>query len=169
MRRCFGDIIAEIARADPRVHLIIGDTSYKIFSKFLKTFPLQERFIDNRLHNFGTAEQSMVNIATGMALEGRIQPWVYALTPFLLERACEQVKLTGLQRANVKLVGYCDYPDEGPTHALMDERFPEVFRNVGIRTYYPRNSEETIASVRSAHISDGPVIISLKSDPKYLK
>lgn len=173
MRREFGKTIAELAERDSKVHVIIGDTSYKVFPDLLTKFPLTRNndgridFMKNRIHNFGTAEQSTVAIACGMALEGLIQPWAYFLTPFLVERAFEQIKIGAyLQQPDIKLIGYCDYPDEGPTHALIDEKLPDVFKK-NMRVYYPKNSAQTRNAVLESYSHNGPVLISLKKDHEY--
>jgi len=141
---------------DPSVYLIIGDTGYTVFGEFKEKFP-------GRLLNFGLCEQSMIGAAAGMALEG-LKPYVYAITPFLIERPWEQVKIdVDQQRANVKLVGYADYPTHGPTHRLIhDTKLTELLQNT--RVYHPKNSAETRKALFEAYGINGPVFISLKKD-----
>ena len=113
MRRKFGSIIKELADKDPKIVLIVGDIGYGIFDEFRKKHP-------KRFFNLGICEQSIIGTASGMALEG-LKPWVYTITPFLIERPFEQVKLDiDQQNANVKLVGFADYPTLGPTHSELN-------------------------------------------------
>ena len=51
---------------------------------------------------------------------------------FLIERPFEQIKLDiDQQLANVKLVGFADYPNLGPTHAELDApRLMKLFKNI---------------------------------------
>jgi len=157
MRRRFGKVIADLADRDKRIYLISGDIGYRVFDEFRDRHP--SRFI-----NMGICEQSMIGVSSGLALEG-LQPWVYTITPFLIERPFEQIKLDiGHQQANVKLVGYADYPTLGPTHSELDAR--RLMKLVGnIQSFYPEDGEEAELAIRQAHSYAGPNFISLKSDP----
>ena len=110
MRRKFGEIIDKLAKKDKKVVLLVGDIGYGIFDDYRKNH--KERFF-----NLGICEQSLINEAAGMAIQG-LKPWVYTITPFLIERPFEQVKLDiDQQNVNVNLVGFADYPHLGP-HTL---------------------------------------------------
>ena len=101
MRRTFGKIITELAGIDDKIYVLVGDIGYRIFDEFRENYP--ERFI-----NMGICEQSIIGVSAGMALEG-LKPWVYTITPFLIERPFEQIKLDiDQQNVNVKLVGFAD-------------------------------------------------------------
>jgi len=156
MRYEFGKWIAEIAEKDDKVVLVVGDIGYRVFDEFRKKFP--ERFF-----NFGLCEQSIIGAAAGMALEG-LKPYVYTITPFLIERPFEQIKLDiDQQNVNVKLVGYADYPTQGPTHAELDgPRLMALFKN--IKSYFPKNSRETREALEETYKSNKPSFISLKKD-----
>ena len=154
MRRVFGKFITDIASFDEDIILIVGDIGYGVFDQYRKEFP--DRFI-----NCGLIEQTMIGIAAGMALEG-LHPWVYTITPFLIERPFEQIKLDiDQQNVNVKLVGYADYPDQGPTHAEINApHLMNMFPN--IRSFYPRSSLETQFCLEEMYEKGGPAFISLK-------
>ena len=157
MRRSFGKIITELADRDEKIYVIVGDIGYRVFDEFRQKHP--DRFI-----NIGICEQSMIGVSAGMALEG-LKPWVYTITPFLIERPFEQVKLDiNQQNVNVKLVGYSDYPTLGPTHTeLNGKKLMQVFKN--ITSYFPKNGDETQKVTYQAYEKKGPAFISLKSDP----
>ena len=157
MRRRFGKVITELAGQDKNIVVIVGDIGYRVFDEFRDTYP--ERFV-----NIGICEQSMIGVCAGMALEG-LKPWVYTITPFLIERPFEQVKLDiDQQNANVKLIGFADYPTLGPTHKeLNGEKLMQLFSN--ITSYFPRDGDETESMVYDAYQKNGPAFISLKSDP----
>ena len=156
MRRKFGKIINELAKKDKKIYLLVGDIGYGIFDDFRKNH--SERFL-----NLGICEQSLIGVAAGMSLEG-LKPWVYTITPFLLERPFEQVKLDiDQQKANVKLIGFADYPTLGPTHSELNARkTSKLFKN--IKSYFPKDSLETEKYIIDCYKNKGPNFVSLKSD-----
>ena len=156
MRRKFGKLINEIAKKDKKVVLLVGDIGYGIFDDFRANHP-------KRFFNMGICEQSLIGVASGMALEG-LKPWVYTITPFLIERPFEQIKLDiDQQKANVKLVGYADYPNLGPTHKELNaKKLMSLFKN--INSYFPKNSLETSKFFYRSYNSKKPAFISLKRD-----
>ena len=135
MRRIFGKVINEIAKKDKKVVLLVGDIGYGIFDDFRRDNP--NRFFKKKL-----CEQSIIGVASGMALEG-MKPWVYTITPFLIERPFEQIKLDiDQQKANVNLVGFADYPNLGPTHSEINAKKLILFFS-NIKSFFPKNSKET--------------------------
>ena len=160
MRRRFGKIISEIAKKDEKVILLVGDIGYGIFDEFRRCHP-------KRFFNMGICEQALIGTAAGMALEG-LKPWVYTITPFLIERPFEQIKLDiNQQKANVNLVGFADYPTLGPTHSELNaKKLMSLFHN--IKCFYPKNSADTERYTKKIHKIKGPAFMSLKTD-KYLK
>lgn len=155
MRYKFGSLITEIAKKDKDVLLIVGDIGYRVFDEFRDEFP--ERFF-----NMGICEQSIISVASGLALEG-LKPWVYTITPFLIERPFEQIKLDiNQQKANVKLVGFADYPTLGPTHSELNaKKTMSLFKN--IKSFFPKNNAEVTKSTKYAYRLKCPCFISLKS------
>jgi transketolase len=141
---------------DPLVHLICGDIGFGLYDKIRTERPMQWT-------NVGVIEQSMIGIAAGMALAG-MKPWVFTITPFLIERPFEQVKIDiDANNSTVKLVGYADYFGQGVSHAMiLDFQKHNPFTN--IRVYYPKNSQETVEAVLKESELDGPCFISLKKD-----
>ena len=161
MRRKFGKLIDELAKKDKKIVLLVGDIGYGIFDNYRKNHP-------KRFFNLGICEQSLIGAAAGMSLEG-LKPWVYTITPFLIERPFEQIKLDiNQQKVNVKLVGFDDYPKLGPTHSELNaKKMLKLFKN--IKSYFSNNSEDTKIAVLKFFKSKGPTFISLKTDKNLNK
>ena len=161
MRRRFGNIISQLAEKDEKLYVIVGDIGYRVFDEFRDKFP-------NRFINMGICEQSIISVASGMALEG-LKPWIYTITPFLIERPFEQIKLDiDQQNVNVNLVGFADYPTLGPTHTEINaKKMMKLFNN--IESFFPLDGDETEQMILQAYEREGPSFISLKSDPKLSK
>jgi len=156
MRKEFGKTIVELAEKDEKIVLLIGDFGYGVTDEFQKRFP-------DRFFNLGICEQAMISVASGMALEG-LKPYVYTITPFLIERPFEQIKLDiDQQKTNVKLIGYADYPEQGPTHSELNaEYLMKIFKNID--SYFPKNSQETKDALIQSYENGRPTFISLKKD-----
>ena len=156
MRYSFGKLINKLAAKDKKIYLLVGDIGYRVFDDFRSNYP--ERFI-----NMGICEQSLISVASGMAIEG-LKPWVYTITPFLIERPFEQIKLDiDQQNVNVKLVGFADYPTLGPSHKELNaKKMMSLFKN--IKSYYPKSIKQTENAVLSSYKIKGPTFISLKSN-----
>lgn len=155
MRRQFGKTLVELAEKDPALILLIGDVEQEM-KEFIQRFP-------GRFYNLGLCEQTMISMAAGMALEG-LRPIVYSITPFLLERPFEQIKIDiDEQNLPVMLVGYADYPIHGPTHRALDARgLSSLFKN--IIPFFPEDSKMTKRAMVRAYKSGCPTFISLKKD-----
>ena len=157
MRRRFGNIISQLAEKDEKLYVIVGDIGYRVFDEFRDKFP-------NRFINMGICEQSIISVASGMALEG-LKPWIYTITPFLIERPFEQIKLDiDQQNVNVNLVGFADYPTLGPSHTEINaKKMMKLFNN--IESLFPSDGDETEKMILQAYEREGPSFISLKTDP----
>jgi transketolase len=155
MRRAFGKTIVRLAAKDPNIVLLTGDVEQDI-----KEY--KEQYGD-RYFNLGLCEQTMISMAAGMALEG-LRPVVYSITPFLIERPFEQIKIDiDEQCLPVMLVGNADYVTHGPTHRPLDaEGLVGLFKNVV--GCFPRNQFEAEKAMLDAYLMKKPAIICLKNE-----
>ena len=88
---------------------------------------LREKF-PNRFINVGIAEQNLINVSTGLALEG-YTVYAYATSPFLTMRAYEQIRVNlslqaQLKEININLIGVgagLSYDVSGPTHHCLED------------------------------------------------
>ena len=136
--------------------VLTGDLGYGQFDKIRKDFP--KRFI-----NTGAAEQTLLDIAVGLALAGKI-PVVYTITSFYL-RAAEAISLyLNGEKINVKMVGGGrddDYKHDGPSHmAYQAQDFIKSMKN--IKNYYPETNEEVLTMMDEMLESKSPSFISVR-------
>jgi len=152
MRHYFGKQLAEEMKKDKNIHLIVADIGFGIFDIIKEQYP-------DRLHNVGIAEQAAVGMASGMSMEG-LKPVVYTITPFLLERPYESIKLNVMQqKQNVKLVSYGDYPDLGPTHITSD--LEGLCNCLKIQLLKPKSVDETIQMTKDMFKHNNPIFMYL--------
>ncbi|MAG37881.1 hypothetical protein CMI45_00640 [Candidatus Pacearchaeota archaeon] len=157
MRKVCKDLLIDFALKDQDMVFITGDLGFE-FNAFKDKFP-------HRYFNLGVCEQTMIGVAAGMAIEG-LKPIVYSITPFLLERPFEQIKIDlDQQNLNVTLLGYADYPGMGPTHAELDwQTISTLFRNT--KFFFPKSTEEAKNDIIESYNFPGPSIVSLKKAPE---
>ena len=97
---------------------IIGDLGYGHFDAIREEFP-------DRVFNPGAAEQLMLGMACGMAMEGKI-PVCYSMTPFVLYRPFEIIRTyIDYEKIPVILMGAGrdkDYASAGWSHWATDDK-----------------------------------------------
>jgi len=157
MRGWFAYELYKHMAKNPSVWLVVGDLGYKVFDRIRKDFP--SRFV-----NCGAAEQSMMGIAVGLALEKKI-PVVYSMSSFLLYRPFETIRnYINYERIPVKLVGSGrnkDYLDHALCHwAEEDKKVMHIFANIEAK--WPETLGEIPSLVRKMIESNSPWYINLR-------
>jgi len=79
------ETVSKIIGEDENTSLFLVDIGVMGFQDALKKYA-------ERVMNIGIFEDGMISVASGMALSGFI-PIIYGITPFIVERALEQLKL----------------------------------------------------------------------------
>ncbi len=156
MRITFVNALIQEAKHDRRIVLLSGDLGYSVFEEFIQTFPKQ--FI-----NAGVAEQNMVGVAAGLAMEGKI-PIVYSIVPFATMRPFEQIRNdVCYQDLNVKIVSVgagFSYGAYGHTHhGLEDIGILRTLPNMVILA--PGDPIEAAWATRAMLKYQGPVYLRL--------
>jgi transketolase len=118
--------------------LLLGDVGYGIFDWHRHNFP-------GRVINCGAAEHTMLCMAVGLALEGKLV-FAYTITPFLLWRGAEVIRnYINFEEIPVKLVGSGrgrEYEKDGYSHCCTEDLvlMNELFYN--IENYRPEKKED---------------------------
>lgn len=125
----------------------------------------------DRFINVGIAEANLINVSTGLALEG-FTVFAYAIAPFITMRCYEQIRVNlsvlGQERGpmNVNLIGVgagFSYDVSGPTHHCLEDL--AVMRVLpGILTVSP--SDTALAAGLADLCIDRPGIKYLRLDGK---
>lgn len=140
MRDTFTRCLEAYAENHPELVLVTGDLGFGVLFPFMKKFPHQ--FI-----NAGIAEQAMMSMAAGMALEGKTVV-VYSIGNFPTLRCLEQIRnCCAYHQANVKIVcvgaGFT-YGTLGMTHHATEDM--SALRLLpGVKVYAPADGVETEA------------------------
>jgi transketolase len=121
MRDTFIERLYECMSSDDSIFFVSADFGAPALDKLRADFP--DSFI-----NVGIAEQNLINVATGLALEG-FKVYAYAIALFLSMRAYEQIRtnisvLTQIRDININLIGVgagLSYDVTGPTHHCFED------------------------------------------------
>lgn len=143
-RQAYGTGLVKLGAADPRVVSLDGDVKNSTFSQFFAK-EHGKRFIECFI-----AEQNMVGAAMGLSTCGKI-PFVSTFGAFLA-RACDQIRMAGVSRANVKFCGShagCSIGEDGASQMALEDL--SIFRAIpGSIVLYPCDavsSERLVAEV----------------------
>ena len=106
---------------DERLFFVAADFGAPTLDRIRSDFP-------NRFVNVGIAEQNLINVSAGLALEG-FKVFAYAIAPFITMRCYEQCRtnlalLSTVRTMNVTLVGVgagYSYVVSGPTHQCYED------------------------------------------------
>ena len=156
MRNAFVEELTLLAETDPDVVLITGDLGFGVFDEFSKKFPKQ--FL-----NVGVAEQNLMMVSAGMALEGK-KVYAYSIGNFPSQRCLEQIRNDiCYHELNVTVVGMgggFSYGQLGMTHhATEDLSIMRALANMVVLA--PGCIDEVRGSMRSLHNISGPAYLRL--------
>ena len=121
MRDVFLDRIWRAMAEDKKIFFVTADFGSPVLDKIRADF--SDRFV-----NVGIAEQNLINVSAGLALEG-YTVFAYAIAPFITMRCYEQVRvnlalLSEVRPMNVNLLGVgagYSYVVSGPTHQCYED------------------------------------------------
>lgn len=157
MKIPFIETLIELATTNPKLMLLTADLGFDFFEKFEQQFP--DQFL-----NVGVAEQNMMGVATGLALEG-FTVFTYSIGNFATLRCLEQIRNDACyHKANIKIVangGGFSYGALGMSHhATEDLSIMRALPNISVLA--PCNDWEVRASVKA--IANSPGVSYLRLD-----
>ncbi|HUN90550.1 MAG TPA: transketolase C-terminal domain-containing protein [Burkholderiaceae bacterium] len=145
MRDALLDRVWRAMSTDDRVFFVSADFGSPVLDR------IREQFGD-RFVNVGIAEQNLINVTAGLALEG-YKVFAYAIAPFITMRCFEQVRvslalLSQVRPMNVSLIGVgagYSYVVSGPTHQCYEDL--SVMRALPSVTVYSPADHVTTAAL----------------------
>lgn len=156
MRDVFWNQIYARAKEDRNIVVLSADFSAPSLDRFRLELPSQ--YI-----RLGIAEQNMILMAAGLALEGK-RPFCYAIAPFLTMRCLEQTRLfaSGM-RLPITLVGVgagFSYADSGYTHHALED-IAQMRALPHMQVFQPCDNASIRAMADMLVQSDGPAYLRL--------
>ena len=159
MRDAFLAEILMKMEIDERIFFVSADFGSPVLDEIRGRFP-------NRFLNVGVAEQNLINVSAGLALEG-FKVFAYAIAPFITMRCFEQLRvnlalLSEVRELNVNLIGVgagYSYVVSGPTHQCYEDI--ALIRNLPNFQIFSPSDQVTAASLIDLCIDN--------TGPKYLR
>ncbi|HYH68311.1 MAG TPA: transketolase C-terminal domain-containing protein [Urbifossiella sp.] len=146
--------VYELAKTDERIVFVGSDLGVGVLAEFKKEMPA-------RFFMEGVAEQNLVGVAAGLAMEGHVV-YLNTIATFLSRRCYEQVAVDlCLHNVNVRLIangGGVVYAPLGPTHlATEDIAIMRALPNMAIVA--PADAKEMIRFMHASVDHQGPIYI----------
>lgn len=156
MRQTALQLVYELAKADRRVLFVGSDLGVGTLEQFKREMP-------DRFFMEGVSEASIVGMAAGLAMEGRVV-YINTIATFLTRRCFEQIVLDlCLHNANVRLIGSGGgvvYAPLGSTHLAFDDL--AILRSIPRMTVVaPCDAEEMKRLMPQTLDWPGPIYIRL--------
>ena len=156
MRDAFVKTLIKLAQYDKNIELLTGDLGFGVLKPYWTQLP-------NQFTNVGIAEQNMLSIAAGLAMEGK-KVVVYSIGNLPTFRALEQIRNDcAYHNADVKIVsvgGGFVYGALGMSHhATEDIAIMRSLPNVCV--VCPADKQEAIAAVQTMMQSKGVFYLRL--------
>lgn len=157
MRDAFAQELLALARSDDRVVFVTGDLGFGVFEEYRAAVP-------DQYLNVGVAEQNMVAVGTGLALEGH-RVFVYSIGNFPVLRCLEQIRndaaYHGANLTVVSIGGGFSYGPLGMSHHATEDI--AVMRALpDVATVVPGTLHEVRESMRA--LADRPGTSYLRLD-----
>ena len=119
--------------------------------------------LGNRFIDTGITEQTMIGMAAGLALRGRI-PVVHALAPFLTMRAFEFIRTdVGIAHLPVKLSGFIPgflSDGNGPTHQAIED--VSIMRGIpSMEVFAPADEDDLVKMLPTIWASPHPAYVRI--------
>jgi len=150
MRDALINSLFQLADKDPNLMLLTGDLGYGVFEEFEKKYPKQYL-------NVGIAEQNMVGVAVGLALEGKVV-FTYSIGNFPTLRCLEQIRNGACyHNLNINVIatgGGFSYGGLGMSHHATEDI--SIMRALpGTTVLVPTTSDESKAGVVNLYKTGG--------------
>ena len=156
MRKIFFETLKLEMEKTEEIVVLTADMGYGLLDSIRREFP-------NRFYNVGSAEQLMIGMAAGMAMEGKI-PICYSITPFLIYRPFEFIRnFMNHEKLPIKLIGGGrdkDYGHLGFTH-WAEEDVDVIGQLKNIECYKPVNEETLSKLIPHIIYSKNPCYLNL--------